>query len=50
MNGFKKITAATQEQSKEIEMVTQSTDHMDQIIQQNAANSEESASSAEELS
>jgi methyl-accepting chemotaxis protein len=44
------IAAASQEQSQGIDQVNTAVAQMDQVTQQNAANSEESASAAEELS
>jgi methyl-accepting chemotaxis protein len=44
------ITAASTEQSRGIEQVTNAIGQMNQVTQENAANSEESASAAEELS
>ena len=44
------ITTASSEQSKSIEQVGSAAGQLEQITQQNAANSEESASAAEELS
>ncbi|MCG8375399.1 MAG: methyl-accepting chemotaxis protein, partial [Chlorobiales bacterium] len=44
------IAAASGEQSRGIDQVATSTSEMDKVVQQNAANAEESASAAEELS
>ena len=44
------ITAASKEQSQGIEQVNLATAEMDKVVQQNAANAEESASASEELS
>ncbi len=44
------ITAASKEQTKRIEQISQAAREMDIVTQQNAASSEESASAAEELS
>ncbi|MGM0454098.1 MAG: methyl-accepting chemotaxis protein [Thermodesulfobacteriota bacterium] len=44
------ITAASKEQAQGIEQVNTAVSEMDKVVQQNAADSEESASAAEELS
>ncbi len=44
------IAAASKEQSQGIDQVTTAVTEMDKVVQQNAANAEESASAAEELS
>ena len=44
------ITAASKEQAQGIDQVNTAVSEMDKVVQQNAANSEESASAAEELS
>jgi len=49
-NLIAEIAAASQEQSQGIDQVNTAVAQMDQVTQQNAANSEESASAAEELS
>jgi methyl-accepting chemotaxis protein len=49
-NLITEIAAASQEQSQGIEQINIAVTQMDKVTQQNAANSEESASAAEELS
>jgi methyl-accepting chemotaxis protein len=44
------INAATQEQAQGVDQINQAVTEMDKVVQQNAANAEESASAAEELS
>ncbi len=44
------IAAASEEQAQGIEQINQAVTQMDQVVQNNAANAEESASAAEELS
>ncbi len=46
---IEEISAASQEQAQGIEQVSRAVSQMDQVTQQNAANAEESASSAQEL-
>lgn len=43
------ITAASKEQSEGIEQINKTVNQMDHVVQQNAANAEESASASEEL-
>ena len=43
------IAAASQEQSQGIDQVSKAVAEMDKVVQQNAANAEESAAAAEEM-